>query len=84
MAQKIANGYANDVADAIILSTDNYFMKDGKYCFDPKMLGQYHMQTQWNVRDAMNKGVACVILDNTNLKAEFIKPYIELAKTYGL
>lgn len=79
VAALIAKGYDQ----YIICSTDNYFMKGGKYCFDPKMLGQYHDNTLHDVENAMIKELDCVILDNTNLKAEHIKPYIKLAKQYG-
>lgn len=79
IAQKIAASYDR----FIICSTDNYFMKDGKYCFDPKMLGQYHSNTLNDVKKYMEKEFDCVILDNTNLKADHIKPYIKLAKEYG-
>jgi predicted kinase len=79
----IAARLASTYDSSIVRSTDNYFMKDGKYCFDPKMLGQYHTNTLNDVKNDMAEGVSCVILDNTNLKADHIKPYIKLAKQYG-
>jgi NEDD4-binding protein 2 len=83
VASLIASGYNNRSSCSSVRSTDNYFMKDGKYCFDPKMLGQYHANTLRDVQNDMIDETPCIILDNTNLKSDHIKPYIKAAKHYG-
>ena len=48
-------------------STDDYFMEDGRYCFDLAKLSDYH---HWNLLDfqqSLRRGVNVVICDNTNL-----------------
>lgn len=79
IASYIAKGFGGT---AKIFSTDDFFMVDGKYCYDQSKLFYYHQQTMQNVALAFKHNVECVILDNTNLKAEHVKPYIKLAKQY--
>lgn len=45
-------------------STDDYFMKDGIYHFDPKQLGVYHAK---NLEASSASNAQVVIIDNTNL-----------------
>jgi NEDD4-binding protein 2 len=49
-----------------IFSTDDYFMKDGKYVFDGKKLGIAHDWNQKRSFEAMKKGITPIIIDNTN------------------
>lgn len=76
----ISRGYGSGCK---IFSTDNYFIVNGKYSFDATKLHEYHNKTLSDVDNAMKDNVECIILDNTNLKAKDVKPYIEFAKTYG-
>jgi NEDD4-binding protein 2 len=52
-----------------IFSADEYFMKDGKYQFDPKLLGKAHGWCYYRCVDAMNKGISPIVFDNTNTEA---------------
>ncbi|MBD3260457.1 MAG: AAA family ATPase [Candidatus Altiarchaeales archaeon] len=64
------------------MSTDDYFMREGQYQFDPKQIGQAH---QWNIEravQAMRMGQP-VIIDNTNTQAWEMKPYVEVALNNG-
>lgn len=69
---------------AIIHSTDDYFMVNGKYVFDQDKISQYHKQ---NFRSAVNsmreKSHKVVIIDNTNLSVSEFKEYVKAANTYG-
>ena len=64
----------------VILSTDDFFINaQGKYVFSPIRLSEAH---QWNHRRAeqeMRNGANPVIIDNTNLEAWEMQPYICMA-----
>jgi len=68
---------------AVIYSTDDFFMVDGQYVFDPKKLGQYHAENHRQADLAMAAGCPCVIIDNTNTAAWEMKSYVESAQSHG-
>jgi NEDD4-binding protein 2 len=68
---------------AVIVSTDDYFVVEGEYRFDPKKLGEYHAANVRRTEDAMVERCPCVIVDNTNTQAWEMKPYVELAVKHG-
>lgn len=68
---------------AVIVSTDDFFMVDGEYRFDPKRLGEFHAANVNRTEDAMVEKCPCIIVDNTNTQAWEMKPYVELAVTHG-
>ena len=65
-------------------STDLFWKGEGgKYNFDPKRLGEAHA---WNFRHYLEfliKGIHLVVVDNTNISAHEISPYILAATAYG-
>lgn len=66
-----------------IYSTDEFFIHDGKYNFDPKKISEAH---QWNVnrvKNAMKQNISPIVVDNTNTKFWEMKPYILLSKEYN-
>ena len=71
-----------------IFSTDDLFMVDGEYQFDPSKLKEYHLKNLQNAGAWMkeHEGVAsqayCVI-DNTNTQAWEYEKYVEVAKENG-
>lgn len=67
----------------IVLSTDDYFMKNGIYDFDPKKLGVYHKMNQEKTKECMEKQITPIVIDNTNSKEWEMKPYVELADEFG-
>jgi len=71
------------VGDGVILSTDDYFLKDGIYFFEPNKLGIYHKLNQERVEDNMIKGVNPIIIDNTMSSPWEAKPYVDLADKYN-
>jgi NEDD4-binding protein 2 len=68
---------------SVILSTDDFFVVNGEYRFDPKKLGEYHAANVKRVDTAMGDECPCVIVDNTNTQAWEMKPYVELAEKHG-
>jgi NEDD4-binding protein 2 len=80
LARKIAEEH--DVF-SVIYSTDDFFVVDGQYVFDPKKLGEYHAANVDRAEEAMADQCECVIIDNTNTQAWEMKPYVELAVKHG-
>ena len=66
----------------VVCSTDNYFMVDGEYKFDPTKLGEYHKKNQENVLSNLLIKQD-VIVDNTNITYKELSIYLAFAKTFG-
>ena len=71
------------VGNGVILSTDDYFMKNGIYNFDPTKLGIYHKNNQDRAEKSMIDGISPIVVDNIFYKEWEIKPYVQLANKYG-
>ena len=68
--------------------TDKYFMVDGEYKFDPTKLKQYHQMCQDEVNLAMIQNHTAnlndvIVVSNTFTQEWEMKPYFDLANTYG-
>ncbi|XP_040191013.1 NEDD4-binding protein 2 isoform X2 [Rana temporaria] len=63
----------------VILSTDDYFQKNGQYQFDKNCLSEAHDWNQQRAKDAFEKNVSPIIIDNTNLQGWEMKPYVSMA-----
>lgn len=68
---------------AVICSTDDFFMVNGRYQWDGRKLGEYHARNFQKFALACADGVPLVIVDNTNIMEEHREPYIKLAKALG-
>lgn len=66
-----------------VFSTDDFFMIDGEYRFDPTMLSYAHLWNQAHAIDAMKKGVSPIVIDNVNSQAWEAKEYVEAGLKYG-
>lgn len=64
-------------------STDDFFIKNGKYEFDYRLLGINHALNFKKFKEAIDAGHS-VIVDNTNVKTEHFMPYVEYAHDRGL
>ncbi|KAG9348470.1 hypothetical protein JZ751_002205 [Albula glossodonta] len=69
--------------NGLILSTDDYFSEDNGYSYNPSLIGDAHEWNQNRAREAMDDGCSPVIIDNTNLQAWEMKPYVEMALERG-
>lgn len=78
----VAKQLANRLGGTLF-STDDFFMKDGKYHFDQNLIAVNHQRNQARTEEAMSKGESPIIIDNTNSQAWEMKPYYELAQKYG-
>ena len=79
----VAKQIVDGARDAIICSADSYFMEDGKYVFRQEELKQAHNACQMSVMRAMANGIAVVVVDNTNIKRDDMRPYVEMALNHG-
>lgn len=66
-----------------VFSTDDFFMVDGEYKFDPAFLAANHVKNQTAVLNAMAKGLAPIVVANTATKAWEMKPYVSMAEAHG-
>lgn len=66
-----------------VYSTDDFFHSDGKYNFDIGKLGEYHAANVKRVSAAMERGVSPIVVDNTNIEARDMKPYVLLADKHN-
>lgn len=67
----------------LILSTDDYFAHNDGYRYDPGLLGAAHEWNQRRAIDAMFDGCSPIIIDNTNIQAWEMKPYVKMALERG-
>lgn len=70
-------------ADAVVVSADKYFMKEGKYCWDASKIGAAHGQCRARFKQALSKSKELVVVDNTNTKLSEFKGYLSVAEEYG-
>lgn len=66
-----------------VFSTDDFFVEDGVYRFDPKKIAINHAANQERVRAACIQGISPVVVDNTNTQKWEARPYVHLARLYG-
>ena len=87
LAQAIMSG-AFPTGFGAIFSTDDRFMVDGEYQFDPSKLGEYHAEnlrlaTEFMERFAPHTTPAICVIDNTNTQHWEYEKYVEAAKENG-
>ena len=63
-----------------ICSVDNYFMNNGEYTFNPRLLDKAHRDCFCDFRIALERRVDLVIVDNTNTRLYELSPYVMTAK----
>uniref|UniRef100_A0A2K5DLY3 Smr domain-containing protein n=1 Tax=Aotus nancymaae TaxID=37293 RepID=A0A2K5DLY3_AOTNA len=78
----LARTLQEDNPSGVILSTDDYFYINGQYQFDVKYLGEAHEWNQNRAKEAFEKKISPIIIDNTNLQAWEMKPYVALSQKY--
>lgn len=78
MVQSLAKQHS-----APIFSSDDYFMKDGKYVFNGSEIGRAHEWNRQRVAEAAKSSSPVIIVDNTNTQFWEMKPYVEIANQYG-
>jgi predicted kinase len=67
----------------VSLASDEFFMVDGKYEYDPEAIGYAHNWNKRRAEKAMQQGISPIVIDNTNVQFWEMKPYVELAQKYN-
>ena len=67
----------------VIHSTDDLFLVEGVYKFDPKSLGKHHEANYNAFKKSILSGISPVILDNTNTQKWEYEKYQKLAEEMG-
>ncbi|XP_010215226.1 PREDICTED: NEDD4-binding protein 2 [Tinamus guttatus] len=78
----LARALLEDNPGGIILSTDDYFYKHGQYHYDAGCLGEAHDWNRKRAKEAFEKRMSPIIIDNTNIQAWEMKPYVTLAQQF--
>lgn len=69
---------------ATVVSADDFFAgEDGVYRFDGKRIREAHGQCLRRCVEALQRGDATVVVDNTNIEIEDAAPYMELGPAFG-
>jgi predicted kinase len=76
------------VLGGVHIEADQYFMQDGEYKFDSSKLKLAHNYCQsqtsaWMSSDGEQVNVDRIVVSNTFTQEWEMKPYFDLAKTYG-
>lgn len=69
--------------NGLVLSTDDAFMENGKYIFDPTRLGIAHSHNLFKFVEACREECPLIVCDNTNTTPAEIAPYYAVAEAYG-
>ncbi len=69
--------------NGVILSTDDFFMINGEYQYDPAMIGEAHFWNETRAQNAIENEVSPIVIDNTNVEAWQPKKYVEMALAAG-
>lgn len=60
----------------LIYSTDDFFVVNGKYVYDAKMIPEYHAKNIERTVKAILQGKPVIVIDNTNIKLWEMKKYV--------
>jgi predicted kinase len=74
--------FGEDPSAAILSAADYFLDETGKFKWVAHLTPQSH---QWNIqrfRNALNDGMETIVVDNTNIKAWDMKPYLKILKEY--
>ncbi|XP_049649904.1 NEDD4-binding protein 2 isoform X2 [Accipiter gentilis] len=78
----LARTLLEDNPGGIILSTDDYFYKHGQYHYDADCLEEAHDWNRKRAKEAFEMRISPIIIDNTNVQAWEMKPYVALAQQF--
>ncbi|XP_048851786.1 NEDD4-binding protein 2 isoform X2 [Brienomyrus brachyistius] len=79
----LARNILQENPGGVVLSTDDYFHRDGFYYYDPSELAEAHEWNHKRAKESFEKGLSPIIIDNTNMQCWEMKPYVSLALQYN-
>jgi len=71
------------INNAIKCSADDYFMRNGNYEFNAKLLGQAHAWCRGKCAAAMELGAELIVIDNTATRKSEYADYVTMAEEAG-
>lgn len=83
IATELAKSAIADGKSAIIHTTDDYHMVNGKYCYDASKARAYHKKNLLAFQRSCRKSIDVVICPNTNINEGQYGPYEDYAKAHG-
>lgn len=74
----------NNAVNSTVVSADNFFVQaDGNYVFDETKLQEAHRTCYREFLTALERKDELIVVDNTNITAWEMSPYIALAEAKG-
>jgi predicted kinase len=67
----------------LVFSTDDFFVKDGVYHFDPTKLRENHDLNYSRTLEALKDKVPIVVIDNTNVQRWEVERYVRSGIEHG-
>jgi predicted kinase len=83
LAQQLEKDAQDLGMTTVICSTDSFFMVEGVYKFDQKLLGPNHEKNRAKAKYYIGEGYDVIIIDNTNLTTKEVEPYCEMGLDAG-
>ena len=74
----LAKRIVSEAKVGVVLSTDDYFMRNGQYVFRPEELSSAHKANHDQAVQAVKGHVPLIVIDNTNTQSWELRPYFEL------
>ena len=68
---------------AVFCSADDYFVVDGRFCYDKTKLPLAHQACWRKFFDAVLRGEKLIVVDNTNIRAHELTSYMLPAEAHG-
>lgn len=77
---EIINSFEEPAGSPKILSTDDYFIKDGKFNLDLDKIAEAHKWNFERFKNAIKEGTKLIIVDNSNIKNHHYYHYLDHAQ----
>ncbi|XP_051558284.1 NEDD4-binding protein 2-like isoform X2 [Myxocyprinus asiaticus] len=78
----LANAMLEYNPGGVVLSTDEYFIRNGHYHYERNLLGEAHEWNHQRAKEAFENGLTPIIIDNTNMQCWEMKPYVAMAQKH--
>ncbi|XP_065669233.1 NEDD4-binding protein 2 isoform X3 [Hydra vulgaris] len=69
-------------ANGVLYSTDDFFFINERYKYDSTQISDAHEWNQKRTKEGMKMKISPIIIDNTNMMAWEMKPYVAMALTH--
>lgn len=79
----LAKSLASLNSESVICEADEFFYRDGKYDFDPNLLGKAHDFCKHKFAQAIIENKPLVICSNTNTSKKEYDFYLDFARDHG-